>query len=140
MFYQVIHQVIRKIIYSIIILLFICCNENTSQEKQIDKGKSEATWSYSVEETYKKYADSINELELNSEIIPSFITNYTEDFKSIESTSFHMSKSTVYNRVLNLCEVDKLEALIHILEQKETRNENENIVLKEAKYLITKKP
>ena len=47
-----------------------------------------------------------------------------------------MSKSAVYDKILDLCNPSQLEVLVSILERKDSKNENENMVLEKAKYFI----
>jgi hypothetical protein len=126
-FYRAIQEGIKLSTYILLLLLTTSCKQNSDRELK--------NFSYSLEENYNLYADSINSLNKESRKIPNFISNYNNDLKIVEKTTFHMDKRSIYTNILNLCSSDKLLILKNLIEKKEIKNENENTVLEVITFL-----
>lgn len=137
---EIFYQIIRKVSCIIIFMVFFSCKEKANSRKEVfndnNTDEQEFVLKDRISEIYKKYADSINGIELTSSKLPNFITTYNSNLKSMERTAFHASKSDVYNQILDLCKVSQLKMLVNLLEQKNIKNENEKMVLEKAKYYI----
>lgn len=134
---------IAKILISII-LLSSCekVQENQKEKTLIDSD----TFSYSIEEEYIKYTDSINMYTIEKQNIPKFITEYYKEFDDVFKNSYVIHYPTpdsrrrsVYTRIFFKSKPEKLELIKAELIKKEILTNLDSLIINTIDYVVSKK-
>ncbi|WP_162819689.1 hypothetical protein [Kordia sp. SMS9] len=121
-----------------------CSNEkkNQTEKVSIDVGNL----SYSIEEEYAKYSDSINAYSIDIQNLPRFITEYYEEFDNTFKHSYYLHyptpssrRSSVYTKLFFKCKSEKLDLIKTELEKKNNLTNLDSLIIDTIDYVLSKK-
>jgi hypothetical protein len=126
-------------------MFFLNCSDekkNETEKVSIDVG----SLSYSIEEEYAKYSDSINTYSSNTQNLPKFITEYYEKFDNTFKHSYYLHyptpssrRSSVYTKLFFKCKSEKLGLIKTELEKKDSLTNLDSLIIDTIDYVISKK-
>lgn len=136
---QIKHKFICSVVLFFILNTLLSCKEVNNNAPLSNEVLNKLNEGGTVEFTFRKYADSINNLKTTNDNLPKFISNYPENLRNLENHIINEShkKDDIYNSILNLVQKSELRTLRDILNQKVNINENEKMVLDLSNYLLS---